>query len=95
MNQVDRYSTRPQNRWMTRVIAALGGAGAIVFAMPAAAGADPVPPTPSPVAPAPGAPAPGRSRAGQPAGDPGCGARTRRSRPGSAARWSCPGATGR
>jgi hypothetical protein len=54
MNQVDRYSTRPKNRRLTRVIAAVGGAGAIVFALPGAAGADPVPPPP----PAPGAPAP-------------------------------------
>jgi hypothetical protein len=59
MDQVDRYSTRPKNRWMTRVIAAVGGVGAITFAMPAAAGADPVPaPPPSPAAPAPGVPAP-------------------------------------
>ncbi len=59
MDQVDRYSTRPKNRWMTRVIAAIGGAGAITFALPAAAGADPVPaPPPNPAAPAPGAPAP-------------------------------------
>jgi Fibronectin-attachment protein (FAP) len=59
MDQVDRYSIRPKNRWMTRVIAALGGAGAIIFAMPAAAGADPVPvPPPGPAAPAPGAPGP-------------------------------------
>jgi hypothetical protein len=59
MDQVDRYSTRPKNRWMTRVIAAIGGAVAITFAMPAAAGADPVPaPPPNPAAPAPGAPAP-------------------------------------
>ncbi len=59
MDQVDRYSTRPENRWVTRVIAAVGGAAAITFAMPAAAGADPVPgPPPSPAAPAPGAPAP-------------------------------------
>jgi Fibronectin-attachment protein (FAP) len=59
MDQADRYSTRPKIRWMTRVIAAVGGAGAITFAMPAAAGADPVPaPPPSPAAPAPGAPAP-------------------------------------
>jgi hypothetical protein len=58
MNQVDRYSTRPKNRWMTRVIAAVGGAGAIALALPAAAGADPVPPPPGPAAPAPGVPAP-------------------------------------
>ena len=58
MDQVDRYSTRPKNRWMTRVIAAVGGAGAIALAMPAAAGADPVPPPPGPAAPAPGAPGP-------------------------------------
>lgn len=59
MDQVDRYSTRPKNRRMTRVIAAIGGAGAITFAWPTVAGADPVPPPPpSPAAPAPGAPAP-------------------------------------
>jgi hypothetical protein len=59
MDQVDRYSSRPKNRWMTRVIAAIGGAGAITFALPAAAGADPVPvPPPSPAAPGPGVPAP-------------------------------------
>lgn len=59
MDQVDRYSTRPKNRRMTRVIAAIGGAGAITFAWPTVAGADPVPPPPpAPVAPAPGAPPP-------------------------------------
>ncbi len=59
MDQVDRYSTGPKNRRMMRVIAAIGGAGAITFAWPTAAGADPVPPPPpSPAAPAPGAPAP-------------------------------------
>jgi hypothetical protein len=59
MDQVDRYSKRPKNRWMARAFVAIGGAGAITFAMPAAAGADPVPaPPPGPVAPAPGAPAP-------------------------------------
>ena len=59
MDQADRYSTRPKSRRMTRVIAALGGAGAITFALPALAGADPVaPPPPSPAAPAPGPPAP-------------------------------------
>jgi hypothetical protein len=59
MEQVDRYSTRPKNRRMTRVIAAIGGAGAITFAWPTVAGADPVPPPPpGPAAPAPGAPAP-------------------------------------
>jgi hypothetical protein len=60
MDQVDRYSTRPKNRRMTRVIAAIGGAGAITFAWPTVAGADPVPPPPppGPAAPAPGAPAP-------------------------------------
>jgi fibronectin-attachment protein (FAP) len=59
MEQVDRHSTRPKNRRMTRIIAAIGGAGAITFAWPTVAGADPVPPPPpGPVAPAPGAPAP-------------------------------------
>ena len=59
MDQVERYSTRPKNRRMTRVIAAIGGAGAITFGWPAVAGADPVPPPPpGPAAPGPGAPAP-------------------------------------
>jgi hypothetical protein len=59
MDQADRYSTRPKNRWLTRVIAAVAGAGAITCAVPAVAGADPVPPPPpSPAAPAPGVPAP-------------------------------------
>ncbi len=58
MNEVDRNSTRPKNRRLTRVIAAVGGAGAIAFALPGVAGADPVPPPPGPAAPAPGAPAP-------------------------------------
>jgi hypothetical protein len=58
MDQVDRYSTRPKTRWMTRVMAAIVGAVAITCAMPAAAGADPVPaPPPNPAAPGPG-PAP-------------------------------------
>jgi fibronectin-attachment protein (FAP) len=59
MDQVDRNSTRPKNRWMTRAIAVLGGAGAITFALPITAGADPVPPPPppaTPVAPAPANP---------------------------------------
>jgi hypothetical protein len=67
MNQVDRYSPRRQNRWMTRVIVAIGGAGAITFAMPAVAGADPVQPSPSPVAPGPGVPAPGPAQGNPPA----------------------------
>jgi hypothetical protein len=71
MDQVDRYSTRPKNRWMTRVIAAIGGAVSITFAMPAAAGADPVPaPPPNPAAPAPGAPAPAPIPAPAPAVPP-------------------------
>ena len=49
MDQADRYSIRPKNRSMTRVIAAVGGAAAITFALPATAGADPVPaPPPTP-----------------------------------------------
>jgi hypothetical protein len=68
MDQVDRYSTRPKNRRMTRVIAAISGAGAMTFAWPTVAGADPVPaPPPSPVAPAPGAPAPGAPAPAPPA----------------------------
>jgi hypothetical protein len=68
MNQADRYSTRPKNRWMTRVIAAIGGAVAITFALPAAAGADPVPaPPPGPAAPAPGVPAPAPAPGNPPA----------------------------
>jgi Fibronectin-attachment protein (FAP) len=59
MNKADRNSTRPKNRSLTRMIAAVGGAGAIAFALPGVAGADPVPPPPpGPAAPAPGAPAP-------------------------------------
>ncbi|UMB71934.1 alanine and proline-rich secreted protein Apa [Mycobacterium paraterrae] len=58
MNQVDRSSIRPRNRRITRVIAAVGGAGAITFGWPSVAAADPVPPPPGPVAPVPGAPAP-------------------------------------
>jgi len=58
MDQLDRYSIRPKNRSLTRVIAAIGGAAAITLGWPTAASADPVPPPPpSPVAPAPGAPA--------------------------------------
>jgi hypothetical protein len=68
MDQVDRNSTRPKNRWMTRITAAIGGAVAIACAMPAAAGADPVPaPPPNPAAPAPGAPGPAPAPAVPPA----------------------------
>src|SRR5271156_5445258 len=70
MDQVDRNSTRPKNRWMTRaMIAVLGGAGAITFALPITASADPVPPPApaTPVAPAP-APAPGNPPAAPDAG---------------------------
>jgi hypothetical protein len=59
MDQVEPPSTRPKNRW-TGAIAAIGCAGAIAFALPATAGADPVPPPAppgSPVAPAPAGPA--------------------------------------
>ena len=60
MDQVDRNSKRPKNRW-TGAIAAIGCAGAIALGVPATAGADPVPPPPpapgGPVAPAPAAPA--------------------------------------
>ncbi len=67
MDQLDRYPTRPKNRWLMRVIAAVGGAGAITCALPAAAGADPVPPPPpSPAAPAPGVPAPAPAPANPP-----------------------------
>jgi hypothetical protein len=58
MDQVDRNSTRPKNRWMTRAIAVLGGAGAIMFALPIIASADPVPPPPAPATPVAPAPAP-------------------------------------
>ncbi len=77
MDQVERNSTRPRNRW-TGAVAAIGCAGAIALALPATAGADPVPPPPpapgGPVAPAPVAPAtpdaaPGP--AGPPAAPPG------------------------
>jgi hypothetical protein len=67
MDQVDRNSTRPKNRWMTRAIAVLGGAAAITFALPITASADPVPPPP---APAPPAPAPGNPPAPAPVNPP-------------------------
>jgi Fibronectin-attachment protein (FAP) len=68
MDQVDRNSARPKNRWMTRAIAVLGGAGAITFALPIVASADPVPPPPPPPAPAtPVAPAPAPAPANPPA----------------------------
>src|ERR1700734_1483108 len=51
MDQVDRNSTRPKNRWMTRATAVLGGAAAITFALPFTASADPVPPPPAPAPP--------------------------------------------
>jgi hypothetical protein len=76
MDQADRISTRPKNRWMTRAIAALGGAGAITLALPVAAGADPVPPPPAPApAPAPPgapntAPGPGGPAAPPPGANP-------------------------
>ena len=58
MNEAERYSSRTKMRWMMRVIAAVGGAGAITLALPAAAGADPATPPPGPAAPAPAGPAP-------------------------------------
>jgi Fibronectin-attachment protein (FAP) len=81
MYQVDRNSTRPKSRWTTLAIAAVSGAGAITFALPAAtASADPVPPPPPPTtaAPAPAnppagpdaAPGPGGPAAAPPAADP-------------------------
>jgi hypothetical protein len=81
MDQADRNSTRPKNRWMTRAFAALGGAGAITLALPIAAHADPVPPPPAPApAPAPppanppaapnAAPAPGGPAAPPPGANP-------------------------
>ncbi len=66
MDQVDRNSTRPKNRWMTRAVAILGGAGAITFALPTTASADPVPPPP----PGPAAPAPANPPALAPANPP-------------------------
>ena len=71
MDQVQRNSTRPKNRWKG-AIAAIGSAGAIALALPATAGADPVPPPPAPggpVAPAPVAPATPDAAPG-PAGPP-------------------------
>jgi hypothetical protein len=68
MDQVDRNSTRPKNRWMTRVIAVLGGAGAITLALPIVASADPVPPPPAPATPV--APAPANPPAPAPANPP-------------------------
>ncbi|BBX44902.1 hypothetical protein GCM10009641_25060 [Mycobacterium cookii] len=60
MDQVDRNSQRPRNRWLG-AIAAIGCVGAFALAVPATAGADPAPPPPppgGPVAPAPVAPGP-------------------------------------
>ena len=68
MDQVDRNSTRPKNRWMMRAIAVLGGAGAITLALPITASADPVPPPPAPATPA--APAPANPPAPAPANPP-------------------------
>ena len=68
MDQVDRNSTRPKNRWMTRATAVLGGAAAITFALPITASADPVPPPPAPATPV--APAPGNPPAPAPANPP-------------------------
>ncbi len=76
MDQVDAHSTRPKSRWTTIAIAAIGGAGAITLALPAAtATADPVPPpAPTTAAPPPatpnGAPDPGPGPAGPPAAPP-------------------------
>jgi hypothetical protein len=76
MDQVDAHSTRPKSRWTTMAIAAIGGAGAITLALPAAtATADPVPPpAPTTAAPPPatpnGAPDPGPGPAGPPAAPP-------------------------
>jgi hypothetical protein len=58
MDQVQRKSTLPKNRWK-RAIAAIGSAGTIALALPATAAADPVPPPApgGPVAPVPAAPA--------------------------------------
>ena len=66
MDQVDRNSTRPKSRWTTLAIAALGGAGAITFALPTTASADPVPPPP-PAPPTAVAPAPAPAPANPPA----------------------------
>src|SRR6201996_7152236 len=68
MDQVDRNSTRPKNRWMTRATAVLGGAAAITFALPITASADPVPPPPAPATPV--APAPGNPPAPAPPNPP-------------------------
>jgi len=64
MDQVDRNSTRPKNRWMTLAIAAVSSAGAITFALPATMASDdpvPPPPPPAPAAPDPNAPQPVRA----------------------------------
>ncbi len=58
MDQVNRNSARPKSRWTTLVIATVSGAGAITFALPATALADPVPPPPPPTAAAPAPPPP-------------------------------------
>jgi hypothetical protein len=71
MYQVERNSTRPKKRW-TGAVVAFGCAGAIALALPASAGADPVPPPAppaGPVAPAPAVPATPDAAPG-PAGPP-------------------------
>ena len=78
MDEVDANSTRPKSRWMTLAIAAIGGAGAIALALPAAtASADPVPPPgtttaapPPPNGPADAAPGPAGPPAAPPPADP-------------------------
>jgi hypothetical protein len=81
MEQLDPIPTRPKGLWATLVIAAIIGASAVTFALPAmTASADPVPPPPGTTAappPAAGpnaspdtAPGPGGPNAAPPAADP-------------------------
>ena len=67
MDEVHAHSTRPQRRWTTLAVAAIGGAGAIALALPAAtANADPVPPPGTTAA----APPPPNGPVGPPAAPP-------------------------
>jgi hypothetical protein len=67
MDEVHAHSTRPQRRWTTLAVAAIGGAGAIALALPAAtANADPVPPPGTTTA----APPPPNGPVGPPAAPP-------------------------
>ena len=78
MDDVHAHSARPKGRWTALAVAAIGGAGAIALALPAAtASADPVPPPgttaappPPPNGPADAAPGPVGAPAAPPPADP-------------------------